>query len=368
MIKKPQPLIILYSGYGTSHSWIWCCRFLKKAGFFNVHLSSYLEREKILRAQCLIISGGDTLSIAEELGEKGAHILREFIEKGGLYIGTCAGAYLFLRSSHDKLKNFSFLKSPIHNLMKNIPRPFRLEEKYSQPYRCYYVFHPVRGEVIIENLSETKFFPAPLFGGPVMSENEEVEVLLKFAGFTKKTEFLTDNKFAEEVYIGRPAGIRGRDGKRKIYLFSPHLEHPDYEEANNFLEKIILEEAGEGDIPRENFREISSLNVRKILSDLRIRIHAEANSLEGYMGYKYLANYHFLTFIEEMWKIMKGKKNICVMDEEEENFLKNARIILNCMKEKEFSPAFLLQRLGYLATHVFNWDFREMRRDFLWQS
>lgn len=47
-------------------------------------------------AATLIVPGGKSYVIADELGQEGADELRRFIRDGGSYIGTCAGAILML--------------------------------------------------------------------------------------------------------------------------------------------------------------------------------------------------------------------------------------------------------------------------------
>lgn len=58
----------------------------------------------------LIIPPGTSHTIAKNLGEIGGKKIREFIEKGGNYIGICAGAYLLLSDSTHGIESLKFLK------------------------------------------------------------------------------------------------------------------------------------------------------------------------------------------------------------------------------------------------------------------
>ena len=70
-------------------------------GFWDIQFidDCDITREALDRTTVLLISGGDTFAIAEALGQPGAQQLKSFFERGSLYIGRCAGAYLPLNSS-----------------------------------------------------------------------------------------------------------------------------------------------------------------------------------------------------------------------------------------------------------------------------
>src|SRR4030067_3611975 len=90
--------------------------------FYHVHFVD--ERDVLANALeplgVLLMSGGDTFAIAEGLGAEGSDKLRSFINRGGLYIGTCAGAYLPLRSSMEFLNQFNFIDVKISNISRRL--------------------------------------------------------------------------------------------------------------------------------------------------------------------------------------------------------------------------------------------------------
>ena len=101
MNEQNQPVIGIYVGHGASHSWTWFADIFEKFGCYNVKFIDEADVEKGLLTDCNVffISGGDTFAIAEGLGKPGAEEIERFVINGGIYIGSCAGAYLPLRSS-----------------------------------------------------------------------------------------------------------------------------------------------------------------------------------------------------------------------------------------------------------------------------
>jgi hypothetical protein len=156
----PYPAIGIYNGHGASHSWLWFVEILDSMGFWDIHFIN--DRDITGGAldplNVLLISGGDTFAIAEALGNVGAEQLKSFLERGGLYIGSCAGAYLPLNSSLSPLNLFNLASVKISNLTKNLPEPLALPEKFCTAYGCSYVFHPVREAVTISRTSLWRSF------------------------------------------------------------------------------------------------------------------------------------------------------------------------------------------------------------------
>ena len=248
MTMAPKDICIgIYTGEGASHSWIWFGEILDRMGFHHVSFLSEGLLKQVMPEEfdVLVISGGDTFEIAGILGEKGAKSLRTFIEEGGTFIGTCAGAYLPLNSSKTPLNLFNFVPAKIANLKDNLPECTALSEKFCTPYGCRYIYHAVRESVKIRGAGEYPFdffseIEAPLYGGPPILPCEDIKVLAYYSDFTPQTVFLVAPSIARETLIGKVAALRKDMGKGKIYLFGPHLEHPYFPEANGLLGKLIL--------------------------------------------------------------------------------------------------------------------------------
>jgi len=243
----PYPAIGIYNGHGASHSWLWFVEILDSMGFWDIHFidEGDIHRGSLARLNVLLISGGDTFAIADALGEQGAVQLTSFLEHGGLYIGSCAGAYLPLNSSLPPLNLFNLASVKISNLTKNLPEPVALPEKFCTSYGCSYVFHPVREEVTMR-LDDTVFphrsreLTAPLYGGPSLLPSQDATTLARYTGFTDNTLFLTTEQLASDTLLGKSALVHKKIGQGSIYLLGPHLEHPHFPEANTLIADMIF--------------------------------------------------------------------------------------------------------------------------------
>ena len=117
--SKPvsYPKIGIYTGTGSSHSWLWFVDLFDRMGFHDLDLldAAAIQSRNLQSFDVLAVSGGDTFAVAQALGPSGARSLKTFIENGGLYIGSCAGAYLVMRSSKPHLNLFNYTSVRITN-------------------------------------------------------------------------------------------------------------------------------------------------------------------------------------------------------------------------------------------------------------
>lgn len=340
-----QPWIGLYTGGGTSHSWLWFIDLFEKFKLINVFpIDENDIKSGVLNfLDILCISGGDTFKIAEYLDYRGAKNLQQFIQKGGIYLGVCAGAYLPLRSSKPPLNLFNYANVKITNLTKNLPQALTLPHKFCTRYGCEYVFHPVRDEVILHaNGSEFSHLRdtlvAPLYGGPLMlTVGCSCEVLATYSGFTEKTIFLVDRNLAEETLIGKAAVVREKMHNGVLYLFGPHFEHPNFTIANQILANIINWEF------RSKYRikdkKIVSCNVRRVKKDFIQLLKKELSNcrivstgLEMFPIYWVIGNkayepINIRLFLDSIWKRIKPLcqfENILCFEEEDQIVLSRA--------------------------------------------
>jgi len=313
----------VYVGEGASHSWTWFVDLLEKTGHRRL---SFLDEESFsLRVGDLdvfLLSGGDTFGVARALGPAGARALRDFVEGGGLYIGSCAGAYLPLNSSKEFLRDFNFVRSRINNLAKDLPPVRRLPSKFSTSYGCAYIIHPVREEVRVRL---TEDFPVwggreirvPLYGGPPLEASGDVEPKAYYAGFTDRTVFLTDPEIAERVYLGKVAACQKRVGEGRMVLLGPHFEHPGFPEGNDVV-RCWLDSHAAG--PRSRSRGVEAepggergglsqaglKAFRREVSNMRIRAHALARqSVSWRIGAKVYEPEKAAYFLETIWKRLR---------------------------------------------------------------
>jgi len=363
-LSSHSPRIGVYTGSGASHSWLWFVEILDRMGFYHVY---FVDEKDILSnalkpLSVLLMSGGDTFAIAEGLGAEGSDKLRHFIEVGGLYIGTCAGAYLPLKSSMDFLNQFNFINVKISNISRRLSETERRSfQKYAcSSYGCDFVFHVVREDVILEMVNGfqadgTKEMIAPLFGGPAMLPSEDIEPIATYNGFTKKTKFLVEEGLAERTLIGNIAVGKKSVGKGQLYIFGPHFEHPHYPSCNLFLAEIICKNqdgrrhAVQGDssgklIKDEALRELLK-DLKRELSNSRI-MASGMDDVSAYwlIGNKYYEPEKIGVFINAAWNKLKDLESMPGLEMEEESLLqcieiskgitRELRTIKSEMKEK----------------------------------
>jgi len=328
-----SPPIGIYTGSGASHSWLWFVEILDRMGFYDVHFVD--ERDILSNAlepfNVLLMSGGDTFAIAEGLGAEGSDRLRSFIEGGGLYIGTCAGAYLPLRSSMDFLNQFNFINVKISNISRRLSEPERnLFQKHAcSSYGCDFVFHVVREDVLLEMMNGHQVdgkreIIAPLYGGPSMLPSEDIEPIATYKGFTKKTKFLVEEELAEKTLIGNIAVGKKSMGRGYLYVFGPHFEHPHYPSCNLFLAEIICKEQNgrlhqiqkvfSGDpknqIKGETLKELLK-HLKRELSNSRIMASGMNDfSAHWLIGNKYYEPEKISFFINTVWDKLKDLESM----------------------------------------------------------
>ncbi|MCF8034576.1 MAG: hypothetical protein K9K66_12945 [Desulfarculaceae bacterium] len=316
------PRLGVYTGAGSSHSWLWFAESLERLGFYDLR---FLDHAEIAAGGLdgldgLAVSGGDTFAMARALGQPGAKALEGFLAGGGLYLGACAGAYLMLRSSQEPLCWFNFVQATIANLSRDLPQPLMLPEKYKTAYGCDYVFHPVREAVGLSCAPGPlggEELAAPLYGGPAMiPASEEVEVLARYAAFEKRTKFLAPRDLAAETLLGLAAVLRAPYGRGSLYLFGPHFEHPGFPTANRLLAAAIYADLPERQ-PERGPEEQAALDgrpakdwllsIKRELSNSRIvALGLEDHPARWLIGTKVYEPAKLRVFLEALWDRLRA--------------------------------------------------------------
>jgi glutamine amidotransferase-like uncharacterized protein len=332
------PEVGIYVGEGASHSWTWFADIFDQRGIYSVRFidEAAIADGALDAIDVLFISGGDTFAIAEGLGSTGAAQLEAFILQGGVYIGSCAGAYLPLKSSIYPLNQFNLVTSRITNLTKNLPAPKQMAEKFCTEYGCRYVFHPVREEVRVKIAGgfscAGKEMRVPLYGGPAMTASDDIEVLAYYTGFTDKTEFLVDREVAEQTLIGNVAIARKRLGQGVIYLLGPHFEHPHYPSANSIIYEAMLDGYAELRLQPDSaafaFDEPGIANknlMRAFKSEISngriVALALERKQLQWLIGKKVYDPEKIRVFLEAVWSRISVIDRVECMAEEEGYYL-----------------------------------------------
>jgi len=320
----------IYVGEGASHSWTWFVDLLENYAYRHLRfIEEHDFGEKAKQQDILLVSGGDTFAVAGALGTSGAEALQAFLARGGLYIGSCAGAYLPLNSSKEPLCRFNFVKARINNLTRDLPPAHRFPLKFSNRYGCSYVFHPAREEICIQMVDDHpvwtgKEIRVPLYGGPPLQLSEDVQPKAYYCGFTERTTFLTDREIAEKVYLGKIAACEKQIGQGRMLLLGPHFEHPWFPQGNEVIHDWIQYYASQLKDPKsERERSVTgrsgdespasfSLRALKIaVSNMRIRAQAlTRQSIYWQIGAKIYEPEKIEHFVDTIWKRLHRLKGI----------------------------------------------------------
>jgi hypothetical protein len=321
-----HPNIGLYYGSGSSHSWTWYVKLLDILNLCNIKFiddGDFVD-SKIDSLDVLLMPGGDTFGMAEALGESGARTMLRFVSGGGLYIGSCAGAYLPLNSSKDPLFHFNFVPVKIKNLAKFLPPALQMPTKASTAYGCQFIYHPVREEVVLKPTGTPPFYNrdevvVPLYGGPSLIPSDGAEPLAYYSGFTEKTLFLMEHALAKETLFDFLAALRYRIGEGSLYLFAPHFEHPFYPRANRIMADTIWygmrphqNNNGKNDsIPKVEKDPLLVKELKRQVSNARIHaMGLENKSVSWLIGHKYYEPEKIMAFIAIIWDRLPFMANI----------------------------------------------------------
>ena len=330
-LESRMQSIIVYTGPGSSNSWIWLADFLEKKGFLNTNFISDPGMIPDTGADVIMIPGGDAFGIAEAFGGTGLRRISDMIERGSGYVGICAGAYLPLRSSIPPLTEFNLIESRIANISSSLPDRIVDQEKYSVRYGCSYIFHPARGPVMLTGDAE---IVAPLYGGPAMMPSANERTSLSFKGLTDETEVLVDRDVCMRTMIGRAACIEGVYGKGRVVCSSAHLEHPDYPEANDYF-SLLLSSFPSGENGR-TVRHDSSADVertRRTLANIRVLASA-LDSRSWKIGIKYWESDKLLFFADAVRKrIGRGEKHPAGIPSEAQSCFEEAERNLKALQD-----------------------------------
>ncbi|MCG6879463.1 MAG: hypothetical protein LJE96_10015 [Deltaproteobacteria bacterium] len=319
------PKIGIYTGKGASHSWLWFVEVFERLGFYNLRFlaETGIMKNSLDGLDVLAVSGGDTFAIAEALGPEGASRLRTFINNGGLYLGSCAGAYLPLHSSKPHLNHFNFVAAKITNLAKALPQAGNMKEKFCTCYGCSFIFHPVREAVNITTSGAPPFgepitFAAPLYGGPPMTTQNPASVLATYSGFTDKTLFLVDRTLAEKTLLGNAAVIREKMGNGYLHLFGPHFEHPHFKTANRCLADNMMRDLPDQPAPGATFpaetKMLTDSRKKEFIRDLKrelsnsriVAAGLEMIPLKWTIGSKVYETGKIRVFLEALWQRIRA--------------------------------------------------------------
>ena len=236
-------------------------------------------------------------------------------------------------------------------------------------------------------------FDAPLYGGPGMVPQNPSWTLAEYAGFTNKTLFLTDHEIATKTLVGHGAVLRVPYKRGCFYLLGPHLEHPGYPKANQFIVDAVVVETRSADnngslsyCPSDERDEdpwqtvtgkkakALLLPVRRELSNSRITAGSlEFLPVQWLIGRKVYEPQKIRVFLESLWQRLKRlekEKMLKVSPEHYETIVQTATGLTRDLrrmkrrvdrKEKSLNTAVtVFKQLHTLSISFFEFYFKTM--------
>ena len=159
-------------------------------------------------ADLLIMPGGNSRVISKDLGAEGHERVKDFLLRGGGYVGTCAGCCLLMQSDKSHA-----------NMMNIIPYTFgvcggkaEINIEFNDKARS------LAG--IKKGVAKIKYSAGPVpRPSKTADTNVTVEVVARYAGNINSMGAGKRKSFA-----GHPAAFAGRYGKGRFFVFTVHPE------------------------------------------------------------------------------------------------------------------------------------------------
>lgn len=156
----------------------------------------------------LLVPGGSAGKEAESMGKESREEVRRFVERGGAYMGVCAGAYLSSRARENYLALIPLdTVDKEHWYRVNDGTPVDVE--LTAAGMDVFGVSKSRVRIIYEN-------------GPIFGKLEQPDESLKPLGFFRSEVVAHGGR--EGVMLGAPAMVLGRYGRGLVIACSPHPE------------------------------------------------------------------------------------------------------------------------------------------------
>lgn len=165
----------------------------------------------------IVFPGGSGHKQAEAIGESGRRLVRNFVNRGGGYVGICGGAFLATENYDWSLGLVNAKTMTGERMLPGLG----IVHMAARPEAIVQIELTSPGKTIFshsQGLLDVQFS-----GGPILSpaRRDDLPDYLTLAVF--RTEVL-DNELQRNTMIGTPAVIASRFGNGRVMLFSPHPE------------------------------------------------------------------------------------------------------------------------------------------------
>jgi len=167
------------------------------------------------RADVLVMPGGSSVTESETLGSAGGECIRQFVKRGGGYIGTCAGCFLVSESSESH-----------PNMLNLIPYTSDAPEGRAD---MHIRFNARSAELtgVKAGVRTLRFAAGPVMVPSAPVEGANFEVLA-----TYDSDVNPCGEPPREPFVGKAAVVAGTYGKGRVFASAVHPEHdPDGQEV-----------------------------------------------------------------------------------------------------------------------------------------
>lgn len=169
--------------------------------------SEGIEKGDLKDFDAVLIPGGYMSQYGRALGRKGLKQIKTFVENGGIYVGTCAGAYLVSESRYQGLRLLPGLRGEVSygrgmSTMELSPLGRSLISNPNVPVEIKYVNGP----------------------SLLIRESSTVDILAWFGSYRTLPAKPQDHPTNEGPVPLSVAALRSDYGAGAVILFSPHPE------------------------------------------------------------------------------------------------------------------------------------------------
>lgn len=228
--------IVLFDSPGVSQLALDQTKLLLEAmpGFeVRVMTGKQIRNAGRIDADVIIFTGGSGSRQGKSLGDEGREIVRDFVARGGGYIGVCAGAYLALQGTEEfhKLRLVAAENLTGDSWKRGMAPVEVVKDKTTPPETTNFMMHYANG---------------PIFAQAEIDESvkDKVSPWISLATFVGDV-YSTSNGTPEGTMPGHPAIIAARFGKGRVLLFSPNPVLGETSEGANSLQRELMTDAVE---------------------------------------------------------------------------------------------------------------------------
>jgi glutamine amidotransferase-like uncharacterized protein len=222
LLAENKPICVaIFEGDGVGPSAMQLIEAIQKAKEEPFQISRITAAEiqggKLANVDVLVHPGGSGGNQGKALGETGRKAVRDFVQKGGGYLGICAGAYL---ATNDYKWSLNLIDAKVVD-KRHWARGTGMVQLQLSPAGSALFHHP-------EPELSIHYAQGPLLARPEW-DNPDVPNYESLAIF--KTEIALKGA-PEGVMASTSAAVRAQYGRGRVFCFSPH---PELTEGLNHL-------------------------------------------------------------------------------------------------------------------------------------